>query len=93
MLLASKKHTAGDRRRFVIDYCGWLDSGMWVVSATVVSSSATATVDGTQVLEGKQVVFFMNGGNVNESFTVTVTMTDSISGVKKDTIAFMVVAP
>lgn len=92
-LLASKKHTAGNRRRFVVDYRDWLCDGVWIVTATVTSSSLTATIDTVSVVEGKQIVFFVNGGVLNESFTVTLVATDSKTEVKNDTITFTVVAP
>jgi hypothetical protein len=44
-------------------------------------------------VEGSKVVFFVNGGLLNETFTATVTMTDSKTGVKIDHLEFFVVAP
>ena len=92
MLLAKRPHTVGNRRRYRINYSEWLDEGVTVDTATVVSSSATATIDDVSV-EGAKVVFFVNGGLLNETFTATVTMTDSKTGVKIDHLEFFVVAP
>lgn len=93
MLLTHKKHTAGNRRRFVVDYRDWLCDGTWIVTAAVTSSSLTATIDDVEVLEGHEVAFFVNDGTVDESFVVSVEITDSLTEVKLDTINFTVVAP
>jgi hypothetical protein len=91
MRLATRSHTVGNRRRYVVDYCQWLASGVTVTTGTVTSPSATATVDGVTVVENT-IVFFLNGGVLNETFTVAVQMTDSRGQIKNDTIDFFVVA-
>lgn len=92
MQLAKRSHTEGDRRRFVIDYSEWLDRGNTVESAVVTSDSTTATVDDVTTTADK-VIFFVNGGSLNETFTVSVAMTDTRTEIKNDTIDFTVVAP
>jgi hypothetical protein len=92
MMLAKRPHTVGNRRRYRIDYSEWLDEGVTVASATVVSSSSTAPIDGVLVA-GNFVTFFVNGGALNETFTASVAMVDSKSGIKNDTMDFFVVAP
>jgi hypothetical protein len=92
MMLAKRPHTVGNRRRYKIDYSEWLDEGVTVVSATVVSSSSTATID-TVSVAGSFVIFFVNGGVLNETFTASVAMVDSKTGIKHDTMDFFVVAP
>jgi hypothetical protein len=92
MMLAKRPHTVGNRRRYRIDYSDWLDEGVTVLSATVISSSSTATID-TVSVAGNFVIFFVNGGLLNETLTATVIMTDSKTGVKHDTMDFFVVAP
>jgi hypothetical protein len=42
---------------------------------------------------GKDVQFFVAGGTLGETATITLTMTDSFGNVKTDTLAFTVVAP
>ena len=92
MLLGSKQHTAGDTKRWRIDYSRWLANAVNIESAVVTSSSATCTTDDSVVL-GDEVVFFLTGGVQGETLTVSVTMTDTDGNVKNDTIAFTVIAP
>lgn len=92
MPLASKRHTAGDVRRWTLRYWRWLENTATIMSADIASSSLTCTVDNVTVL-GKEVVFFLNGGEVGETLTVSVAMTDSLDNVKHDIIAYTVVAP
>ena len=91
MLLAKRPHTVGNRRRYRINYSEWLDEGVTVDTATVVSSSATATID-TVSVAGNSVVFFVNGGVLNEEFTASISMVDSKTGIKNDTMDFFVIA-
>ncbi len=89
-----RKHTVGDRRRWVVDYTDWLVQGDILATATVVSSSSTATVDTVSVdPDARRVIFFLNGGVLNEAFTVTVTITDTLSQVKENIFDFIVIAP
>lgn len=92
MLLGSKQHTAGDTRRWRIDYSRWLANTVDIVDAVVTSSSITCTVDDSVVL-GDEVIFFLIGGLQGETLTVAVAMTDTDGNVKNDTIAFTVIAP
>lgn len=76
-----------------------LDDGVTVTSVVVALADVTiapltgATVDTTSVDPEGHVIFWTNGGVVNEVFTINVSMTDSIGGVRKDTVGFTVVAP
>lgn len=92
MLLGSRQHTVGDIKRWTLDYCRWLDNTATLVTAVVTSSSATCTVTGATIL-GPKVIFFLNGGVLNETLTVSVAITDSLGNTKHDTIAFTVLAP
>lgn len=91
-ILGSKTHTAGDTRRWTVLYGKWLDNAATIVSADATSSSATCTVDTPTVL-GREIQFFVDGGTVGETATVTLVMTDSFANVKTDTISFTVIAP
>lgn len=93
MLLATKRHTVGDRRKHIVDYTGWLQNGQWLTNATAVSSSSTLTVDGVAVKEGHEVWLFTNGGLIGETATITVTVTVVDTEVRNDTIVFTVAAP
>lgn len=92
MVLGRKPHTVGNRRRWVIDYCQWLAQGITIAAGTVTSSSTTTTIDGVTVVENT-IVFFTNGGLLNETFTASVAMTDSRGQIKNDTVDFFVIAP
>lgn len=92
MQLAKASHTVGNRIRFIIDYSDWLDDGVTVSAGAVTSSSTTATINGTLAIDNK-VLFYVNGGVLAETFTVSIQMTDSKGEIKNDTMAFTVVAP
>jgi hypothetical protein len=92
MLIASKQHTAGDTRKWIIDYDRWLDNAASIVSAQVTSSSLTCTIDSSEV-KGKEVIFLLTGGNLEENLTVTLKVTDNFQNVKTDSIRFTVIAP
>ena len=92
MILGSKQHTVGDTKRWQIEYGRWLDNTATIEDASVVSSSASLTVSSPTIL-GREVVFLLSGGEVNETVTLSIEMTDSLGNVKHDTILFTVVAP
>lgn len=92
MLLASRSHTAGDTRRWEIDYSRWLDNTVDIDTADVTSSSTSCTVQSSEVL-GDTVIFFLTGGNVGETFTVSLQVNDTVGNTKTDTIAFTCIAP
>jgi hypothetical protein len=92
MLLGSKQHTAGDTKRWRLDYSRWLDNTATIETAMIVSSSVSLTVGAPTVL-GRDVLFLLSGGVVNETATLSVEMTDSLDNTKRDTIKFTVVAP
>jgi hypothetical protein len=92
MLLGSKTHTEGDIRRWKVDYSKWLDNTADIDQAEVESSSVTCTVGNITIL-GKEVVFFLSGGQRNETLTLDITITDSLGNIKRDTLAFTCVAP
>jgi hypothetical protein len=91
-LLASKHHTEGDKRRWTVSYSEWLDNTATIEQATVASSSTSCTVTSPTIL-GSDVVFFLTGGMLGETFIVTINITDSFENEKTDTISFHVVAP
>lgn len=91
-LLASRQHTENDTRRWRVDYSRWLDNTAMIDSATVTSSSTTCTVTPPATVLGNEVVFFLTGGILGETFIVTLVMTDSFGNIKTDTISFHVIA-
>ena len=88
----SKQHTAGNTKRWTVNYDRWLDNSAEIERIDVQSSSATCTVSQPQTL-GRQVAFFLNGREVGETVTVTFTMRDGVGNIKNDTINFVCVAP
>ena len=92
MLLAHKLHTVGDRRQYTVDYFQWLATGATIAAGTATTTSLTASVD-TVTHTTTTLAFFVNGGVLNEVFTVALQITDSTSEVKNDTIEVVVVAP
>jgi hypothetical protein len=92
MILDRKPQTVGNRRQYIVDYSQWLDTGVTLTAGTATTTSLTATID-TVSHTTTTLVFFVNGGALNEIFTVVLQVTDSNSEVKNDTIEFFVVAP
>lgn len=92
-LLASRNITVGAYTRWVVDYSDWLQCGATLGVVAAVSSS-TATVDTvSKNPENTQVIFYVSSATLNEVFTVTLTVSDTLSQVKIDTVEFTVVAP
>lgn len=92
MILDRKPQTVGNRRKYIVDYSQWLDTGITLTAGTATTTSLTATVD-TVSHTNTTLVFFVNNGALNEIFTVALQITDSNSEVKNDTVEFVVVAP
>jgi len=92
MLLGSKTHTAGNAIRWRIEYKYWLDNAADIQTMNISSSSSTLTIGAIQIL-GKHLYFFLLGGTVGEQATLTLTMTDNLGNVKKDTVQFTVLQP
>lgn len=99
MLLGQKAHTAGNKVRYEVDYSVWLEDGVSLTAATVVmdpkftATVTDVTISGVAMLPSHQVVFFLQGGSVNETFTLDVQVIDSRAETKNDTLGFSVVAP
>jgi hypothetical protein len=92
MILGSRTHTAGDVIRWVVNYDYWLDNAATVEQIDITSNSATCTVGNISIL-GREIVFFLSGGIVNEQVVLSLVMTDNLGNIKNDSIAFTVVAP
>jgi hypothetical protein len=92
MLIGRKPHTVGDKRKYIVDYSQWLDTGITLTAGTATTTSLTASVD-TVSHTDTTLIFFVHGGALNEIFTVVIQVTDTNSEVKNDTVEFFVVAP
>lgn len=94
MLIGRKTHTVGDDRRWRVDYRDFLAEGIILTAATCTSDSTTATVDTVTLSPDKKwVYFYTHGGELNETFTVSIQATDSNSQTINDTVEFTVVVP
>ena len=96
MLLKNLFHTAGNSIRYIVDYSEFLEHGTTITAFTAVidpASTTTATISLVSVNPEGEGVFFVNGGAVNENFTVDLQGTDSRTEIVKHTVAFTVVAP
>ncbi len=95
MSQTQRRHTAGNRRRFMVDYTDYLRAGATLDTfAAVLSGDVTATVTDVSILPNTSIgVFFVNDGEEGEEFTVELTATTSYDETKIDEVPFLVVAP
>ena len=100
MQLGNQNITAGDTRRYQVDYTPFLQQGEVLSTFTLAIAAqippATSTVNSAgnshfDVSE-TQLFLYVTGGNVNEAFTVDVAVTTSYGQTVHDTIAFNVIA-
>jgi hypothetical protein len=91
-LLGSKTHTSGDTKRWTVNYDCWLANSATIEQIDIQSNSTTCTVGDISIL-GRDIIFFLTGGVVNEQVTLSLVMTDNLGNVKNDTVSFVVVAP
>lgn len=92
MVIGRKNQTVGDRRKYIVDYSQWLDTGVTITLGAATTTSLTATID-TVSITATTLIFYVNNGALNELFTVAIQVTDSNGEIKNDTIEFNVVAP
>ena len=92
MLITRKPQTVGDRRKYIVDYSQWLDTGVTLTAGAASTASLTASID-TVSFTASTLIFFVNGGIINEIFTVALQITDSTGEIKHDTLEFFVIAP
>jgi hypothetical protein len=86
-------HTAGNIKKWVVDYKRWLLPGEAILTQSVVSSSTTLTVTNTLINLHKEVWFYLNGGVTGETPTITVTVTTSKGETKIDVFDVLVTSP
>lgn len=103
MKIASKTHTAGNSTRYEIDYSQWLDEGRTLLNslftAAMINDPNTGAIPPADVtianvsVTASHLYFFVEGGSLNETFTVQVQVKDTLNEIVTDTIEFNVVAP
>lgn len=94
MALARFLQTSAERKRYVVDYSDWLDSGETITTFSVTISPSTTpafAVDSTAVAgSGTQIVFFASGGIDGGSYDVELLATTTLTERKQDCIQFTV---
>jgi hypothetical protein len=99
MLIGNKRHTAGNKTRYEIDYEDWLDEGRTIQSSSGFSAALAAGSTVTDVTVGQvsvtstKLYWFVSGGSINEAFTVQVQITDTLGEILIDTVNFTVDPP
>lgn len=91
-LLGSKRHTAGDTRRWEVDYSRFLGNAVELAQVEVASPSATCMIGDVET-QGAVASFFLTGGVSGETLTVALQMSDTEGNIRNDTLAFTVIAP
>lgn len=93
MILNKFRKVPADRKRYVVDYADWLNSGETVSSVTLEGNVPADNfyVDAFTVdTGGLQVIFYISGGVSGSTYSVTVTATTSLAQVKQDKVTFVV---
>lgn len=102
MLLGSRNQAVGDTRRYRVSYEGFLPNGVFISAVTVTTPNITpgfTSAIGTGAIapqlspDKRAVYFWVVAGNLNETFTAQIEITDTNSQVVNDTIDFQIVAP
>ena len=93
MLIKSDAHPVGGTIRWRVKYGQWIENTAYILGTSTVSSDDTNYVVSGLTVEGKDLVFLVAGGLLNQAVTLTVTMRDSLGNVLPDTIALMGVDP
>lgn len=103
MKLGSKSHTVGNVIRYEVDYSPWLEDGRTLLtsafSAAMISDPDTGALPPADVtianvsVTATHLYFFVEGGSLNETFTVQVQVKDTLNEIDICTILFNVVAP
>lgn len=100
MSLGRRSFTAGNRTRYTIEYGNWLLDGETINPGGTVTLNAEFTATVTDITievpvvnSADNLVFFLEGGSVDETFTLDVQIETSMGETKNDTIEFFVVAP
>jgi hypothetical protein len=86
-----------ERKRYQIDYDGWLDVGETLSGVTFGVIPATGlpiAVDGVAIAAGaRSVAFYVSAGDDGVTYTVLATATTSGGQIKEDQVHFIVRDP
>ena len=93
MLIKSDSHPVGGTIRWRVQYGRWIENTAYILGTSTIESNNTAYGVGALTVEGKDLVFIVSGGALNQAVTLTVTMRDSLGNVLPDTINLIGVNP
>lgn len=94
MLLGNRPFTVGNQTDYSVDYSAWLEQGETLASGTAVASGVSdITVSKVSVTPSRKLLFTLQGGSLNETFTVALQVVSSRGERKNDTAIFRCVAP
>ena len=87
--------TPAERKRYLLDYTDWLDTGeiisTRIFSVTPTSGATPLTIDASSIdPSGKKVIFFANNGVDGTTYLVDVLITTSGGQTKEDRVNFLV---
>lgn len=79
-------HTPVDRKRYIIDYSDWLNSGETLTAASFqsVPNTGTPAVVDANTLTSATVPLFVSGGDDGIQYQILVTVTTSLGQTKQD---------
>lgn len=94
-LRANKVIGVGDKKRYVIDYENWLDTGETLSTVTFTVDTGPATVPSHTIAgDGLSVAFFITGASLSYTpFSLSFEAVTSAGQEKNDHVNFFVVAP
>lgn len=94
MRIGRFRKSPGDRKRYEVNYADWLNEGETITNVTLQGNTPEDDfyIEGFLIQSnGVEVVFYISGGVVTNTYTVTVAVTTSLNQIKEDTIEFVVV--
>lgn len=94
MILAKYTKQPSERKRYVLDYSDWLDSGETISTAVFsVDPVGGLIVDASSIgTPATTVAYFVSSGTTAVQYTVTVTISTSGGQIKEDEVLYHVKA-
>jgi hypothetical protein len=86
-----------ERKRYLIDYADWLDTGELITAVTfevIPADTGHVVIDAITIETGQQkAVFYASAGVEGKSYKAIATMTTTGGQIKEDTVQYTVKAP
>jgi hypothetical protein len=79
-----------ERKRYSIDYDDWLDTGETISSVVFTVDPADELAIASSSISSRSLAMFIEGGDANQTYSVTVQITTSLGQIKEDTVTFAV---